>query len=157
MNKTMTRVDILETRLYKLEQAFSMLTQSICGIQNMFANDRLPKDSNVSLTTDTNDEETFAILTKFTPKQHAIVQMLMRGSSNTDICDRFGITESTVKAHVRAIMDKVGVRKRSLIIVKIRPTINDISDKQYKAVSSIGKDWDLNWSTKDKKENKHLY
>lgn len=156
MNKTMTRVDILEARLYKLEQAFNMLTHSICSIQNMFTNDKLPKDSNVSLTTNT-DEETFAILTKFTPKQHAIVQMLMRGSSNTDICERFNVTESTVKAHVRAIMDKVGIRKRSLIIVKIRPTINDISDKQYKAMSSITKDWDLNWSSKDRKENKHLY
>ena len=83
--------------------------------------------------------------------------MLLRGSSNYEIADRFNVSENTVKIHVKAIMDKLDVRKRSLIVLNMRSAFNDIADDQYEAMTTLSKRWDLDWNSKDRKVHKHLY
>lgn len=54
-----------------------------------------------------------------TAREQEVALLLARGASNKEIARQFDITERTVKAHVSAMLDKLGVRDRlqlSLII-----------------------------------------
>jgi DNA-binding NarL/FixJ family response regulator len=53
---------------------------------------------------DENDE--------LTPRQFAVLEQLARGSSNRQISHYLGIEEITVKAHISAILRKLGVKNR---------------------------------------------
>lgn len=69
-----------------------------------------------------------------TPKQHATLQMLMRGASNAEIAERLNVEESTAKVHVRALAKKFGVRRRSQIVLAAGQFANTSSD-QLEALS----------------------
>ena len=48
-----------------------------------------------------------------TPQQRKVLGMIVRGKSNKVIAYEMGVTESTVKAHVSAILHKLGVTSRT--------------------------------------------
>ena len=48
-----------------------------------------------------------------TPQQRKVLEMIVRGKSNKIIAYEMGVTESTVKAHVSAILHKLGVTSRT--------------------------------------------
>lgn len=61
-------------------------------------------------------KSTFKLLTE---KQIKVLLCIMIGKSNEDICEALGgISESTVKAHVRTLMDKFDTRKRTILAHK---------------------------------------
>lgn len=47
-----------------------------------------------------------------TPREIEVAQAVAQGASNKEIARQFEITERTVKAHVGALLDKLGVRDR---------------------------------------------
>jgi two-component system, NarL family, nitrate/nitrite response regulator NarL len=49
----------------------------------------------------------------FTPRQWAILVMLVEGKSNKEIAREIKVLEGTVKLHVRVILHKLGVRNRT--------------------------------------------
>ena len=51
-----------------------------------------------------------------TARQREVLQLLVDGMSNKAIAFRLGISESTVKVHIRAIMERAGVISRTQII-----------------------------------------
>jgi DNA-binding NarL/FixJ family response regulator len=53
-----------------------------------------------------------------TPRQQEVVAILAKGLSNKAIASQLGISESTVKVHVRAIMSAVGVRNRTQFVAR---------------------------------------
>lgn len=53
---------------------------------------------------------------KFTARQEEVLQLLVEGLSNKVIAFRLNISESTVKVHVRAIMERAGVKTRAQLI-----------------------------------------
>lgn len=77
---------------------------------------------------------------QFTIKQHATMQMLHAGYTNPQIADVLGCRESTVKVHVKAIMDKLGVRTRSQVVLRTQSIMN-MDEQEYQYATGIPKDW----------------
>lgn len=57
------------------------------------------------------------MLDRLTDRQRDVFQLLLAGSSNKEIARQLGVLEGTVKVHVRAIMQKLGVRNRTQVAV----------------------------------------
>ena len=57
------------------------------------------------------------ILDRLTDRQRDVFQLLLAGHSNKEIARELGVLEGTVKVHVRAIMQKLGVRNRPQVAV----------------------------------------
>lgn len=49
----------------------------------------------------------------YTEREREIARCLIQGMSNVEITDKFGITNSTVKAHVKHVLDKSRIKKRA--------------------------------------------
>lgn len=56
---------------------------------------------------------------RFTGRQAEVVHLLMEGLSNKAIAHRLGITESTVKNHIRSIMARMGVISRTQVVLAL--------------------------------------
>ena len=87
---------------------------------------------------------------QFTPKQHATLQMLMRGCENREIADRLGVTDNTVKVHVRNIARRLGVTNRVQVALRSARMFDQIDDNSYRLVSGgLPKVWDAEYSYPD--------
>ena len=53
-----------------------------------------------------------------TPRELDILQLLARGRSNPEIAQALSLSESTVKANLTRIMDKLEVRDRVQVIIR---------------------------------------
>jgi DNA-binding NarL/FixJ family response regulator len=58
-----------------------------------------------------------SVVPRLTPQQLRVLHMLCAGSSNKQIGVQLGVTEATVKAHMRAIMEKFGADNRTQVVV----------------------------------------
>ena len=86
------------------------------------------------------------VLHPFTTKQHAVLQMVIRGAGNQEIGERLKVTDNTAKVHVRTIAKKLGVKQRTEIAVKTIDAFKEIDDESYIMLSGgIPKDWDANY------------
>lgn len=66
------------------------------------------------------DAETTALLTRLatlTPQQVRVLMMLSEGLLNKQIAYELGVSEATVKAHVSAILQKLGVESRTQAVI----------------------------------------
>jgi DNA-binding NarL/FixJ family response regulator len=73
----------------------------------------------VDLTT-SSDNETSAMLARLvtlTPQQVRVLMMLSEGLLNKQIAYELGVSEATVKAHVSAILQKLGVESRTQAVI----------------------------------------
>lgn len=57
------------------------------------------------------------LLERLTERQRDVFQLLLAGQSNKEIARELGVLEGTVKVHVRAIMQKLGVKNRTQVAV----------------------------------------
>lgn len=90
------------------------------------------------------------VMPSMTTKQHAALQMLIRGAGNQEIADRLGVSINTAKVHVRSIAKKMGMHRRQRIAEKVSLWMEEISPQQYEAMSGgLPKDWDLSFSEPD--------
>lgn len=97
-----------------------------------------------------------AFFRQFTAKQHATLQMLMRGCENREIADRMGVTDNTVKVHVRNIARRLGVNNRVQIALRASRMFEEIDDNSYRLVSGgLPKSWDAEYQSPDPFE--HVY
>lgn len=93
---------------------------------------------------------------QFTTKQHAALQMLLRGADNNEIAERFNVSPNTSKVYVRGIAKKLDVQTRAQIVVKMLDTFNDFDDNSYRMLTGgLPKDWDENYAEPD--PFAHLY
>lgn len=58
-----------------------------------------------------------ARLHELTDREHDVLRLMARGSTNTEIASSLLVSEATVKSHVGAIFAKLGVRDRAAAIV----------------------------------------
>jgi len=87
---------------------------------------------------------------QLTTKQHAALQMLMRGASNLEIAQRFGVSENTAKVHVRTIAKKLSVNTRAQIVMKMMPVLSTADDNSYRLASGgLPLDWDETYQEPD--------
>ena len=66
------------------------------------------------------DSHTAARLASLTPQQFKVLVRVAEGQLNKQIADALGISERTVKAHLSALFDKLGVRNRTQAGVLLR-------------------------------------
>jgi len=70
-------------------------------------------ESVARLPADPADSDLAARLASLTEQQYRVLALLAEGLLNKQIADRLAIQERTVKAHVTAIFEKLGVRNRT--------------------------------------------
>lgn len=69
--------------------------------------------------TDKASGEIIARLSTLTPQQVRVLMMLGEGLLNKQIAYRLGVSEATIKAHVSAILQKLGVDSRTQAVIAI--------------------------------------
>ena len=77
-------------------------------------------ESVAALAPDPGDSDLAARLARLTGQQYRVLGLLAEGLLNKQIADRLAIQERTVKAHVTAIFEKLGVRNRTQASMLLR-------------------------------------
>lgn len=57
------------------------------------------------------------VLTRVTPRERDVLDLLVRGLSNPEICRELGISEATAKTHVARVLQKLDVRDRVQAVI----------------------------------------
>lgn len=82
--------------------------------------------------TDKASGEALARLSTLTPQQVRVLMMLGEGLLNKQIAYRLGVSEATIKAHVSAILQKLGVDSRTQAVI----AINKIGKGEWAAAAN---------------------
>ncbi len=77
----------------------------------------LPADHVVSDTPDDSEQDALSKLASLTAQQARILDLICEGKLNKQIAFEVSIAETTVKAHVTAIMRKLGVHSRTQAVL----------------------------------------
>ena len=76
-----------------------------------------PPDIDLDAGADAESAELMARLTTLTPQQVRVLMMLSEGLLNKQIAYELSVSEATVKAHVSAILQKLGVESRTQAVI----------------------------------------
>jgi DNA-binding NarL/FixJ family response regulator len=76
-----------------------------------------PPDVDLARESDSETAATIARLSTLTPQQVRVLMMLSSGLLNKQIAYELGVSEATVKAHVSAILQKLGVESRTQAVI----------------------------------------
>jgi DNA-binding NarL/FixJ family response regulator len=76
-----------------------------------------PPDVDLSAAGDAETTALLARLATLTPQQVRVLMMLSEGLLNKQIAYELGVSEATVKAHVSAILQKLGVESRTQAVI----------------------------------------
>ena len=76
-----------------------------------------PPDADLSARSDAETAATIRRLSTLTPQQVRVLMMLSAGLLNKQIAYELGVSEATVKAHVSAILQKLGVESRTQAVI----------------------------------------
>ena len=76
-----------------------------------------PPDVDLNTAADAETAALLARLTTLTPQQVRVLMMLSEGLLNKQIAYELGVSEATVKAHVSAILQKLGVESRTQAVI----------------------------------------
>lgn len=76
-----------------------------------------PPDVNLESGTDATTAEVVQRLATLTPQQVRVLMMLSEGLLNKQIAYELSVSEATVKAHVSAILQKLGVESRTQAVI----------------------------------------
>jgi DNA-binding NarL/FixJ family response regulator len=76
-----------------------------------------PPDIDLGAGSDAETADLLARLTSLTPQQVRVLMMLSEGLLNKQIAYELGVSEATIKAHVSAILQKLGVESRTQAVI----------------------------------------
>jgi DNA-binding NarL/FixJ family response regulator len=77
----------------------------------------VPPDIDLSAKSDDDSAAMLARLASLTPQQVRVLMMLSEGLLNKQIAYELSVSEATVKAHVSAILQKLGVESRTQAVI----------------------------------------
>jgi DNA-binding NarL/FixJ family response regulator len=77
----------------------------------------VPPDTDLSAATDPEMTRLRDRLVTLTPQQVRVLMMLSEGLLNKQIAYELGVSEATIKAHVSAILQKLGVESRTQAVI----------------------------------------
>ena len=78
-----------------------------------------PPDLELGSENDPDVADLISKLTSLTPQQARVLTMLGEGLLNKQIAFELGISEATVKAHVSAVLQKLGVDSRTQAVIRL--------------------------------------
>ena len=76
-----------------------------------------PPDVDLAAGSDAEAAELMGRMATLTPQQVRVLMMLSEGLLNKQIAYQLGVSEATVKAHVSAILQKLGVESRTQAVI----------------------------------------
>lgn len=79
----------------------------------------VPPDINLAAKEDAETDAIIARLSTLTPQQVRVLMMLSEGRLNKQIAYELSVSEATVKAHVSAILQKLGVESRTQAVIAV--------------------------------------
>jgi DNA-binding NarL/FixJ family response regulator len=79
----------------------------------------LPPDVDINNLPPAESAELVSRLSTLTPQQVRVLMMLGEGLLNKQIAFKLGVSEATIKAHVSAILQKLGVDSRTQAVIAI--------------------------------------
>jgi DNA-binding NarL/FixJ family response regulator len=79
----------------------------------------LPPDVDVDSVRSVESTELVSRLSTLTPQQVRVLMMLGEGLLNKQIAYKLGVSEATIKAHVSAILQKLGVDSRTQAVIAV--------------------------------------
>ena len=91
----------------------------------------VPADIDLSVRGDTDAVDLAGRLSLLTPQQVRVLMMLGEGLLNKQIAFKLGVSEATIKAHVSAILQKLGVDSRTQAVI----AINKIDAGDWKKIA----------------------
>jgi DNA-binding NarL/FixJ family response regulator len=77
----------------------------------------VPPDTDLSMAADPDMARLRDRLVTLTPQQVRVLMMLSQGLLNKQIAYELGVSEATIKAHVSAILQKLGVESRTQAVI----------------------------------------
>jgi DNA-binding NarL/FixJ family response regulator len=77
----------------------------------------VPPDTDLSAAADPDMTRLRDRLVTLTPQQVRVLMMLSEGLLNKQIAYELGVSEATIKAHVSAILQKLGVESRTQAVI----------------------------------------
>ena len=80
-------------------------------------------------------------LSRLTVKRHAVLTATLGKVSYQEIAKVMGCDESTVKLHLKAALDILGITSRSLLLASWPDLLNSIPDQEYEHRFGIDKRW----------------
>ncbi len=83
-----------------------------------------PPDIDLSASADSETSDLLARLSSLTPQQVRVLMMLGEGLLNKQIAYKLSVSEATIKAHVSAILQKLGVDSRTQAVIAINKIQN---------------------------------
>jgi DNA-binding NarL/FixJ family response regulator len=79
---------------------------------------------------DAAESEAASVVSRLTPQQFRVLVMLCSGLQNKQIGIQLNVAEATVKAHMRAIMEKFGASNRTQVVLIAQRLSLDPPEKQ---------------------------
>jgi DNA-binding CsgD family transcriptional regulator len=88
------------------------------------------------------------VMRDMSPRQHAALQLLIQGWQNNQMSELMGVTESTVKMHVKKVCDRFGVKTRGQAAMLGQEIINMMPKDDYTRYSGgFPPDWGASLSS----------
>lgn len=91
-----------------------------------------PPDVDLSGGLDEETSDMLARLSSLTPQQVRVLMMLGEGLLNKQIAYKLSVSEATIKAHVSAILQKLGVDSRTQAVI----AINKIDNRDWQSAAN---------------------
>ncbi|HYL33790.1 MAG TPA: response regulator transcription factor [Stellaceae bacterium] len=88
----------------------------------------LPPALDARLPDSTSDAALVALLNTLTPQQSRVLMLLSEGLPNKQIAHAMQVTEATIKAHVSAILHKLGVDNRTQAVIVARQLATEVME-----------------------------
>jgi len=96
-----------------------------------------------SQTTPSKDKSLVKTLLTFTPKQHAVIQMVWANIDTEAMARILEVSTSTIKVHIKGIMRKTGFKSRAQIAM-MAEELMAMDAGAYERGSGIPSDWFIN-------------
>ena len=90
-----------------------------------------PPHVDMSIPADTETGDLLSRLASLTPQQVRVLMMLGEGLLNKQIAYKLSVSEATIKAHVSAILQKLGVDSRTQAVI----AINKIDGSEWQKIA----------------------
>lgn len=80
-------------------------------------------------------------LEKFTLKRHAVLTATLGGQSYKAIAEAMQCDQTTVKLHLKAVLDIMGISSRSALMATKPDLLEFVSDEEYERRYGVDKRW----------------